>query len=184
MLNEKLMIYDSLVKGVPFFTDDVRNYLIDAGYFEEENLFEIGVQRTRELLSLTEKLQLKWSRSDSPYIIGLLSEIYKLFYNREVVIDEGEILMGTDKVINRKTKQIKLEEFYPESLDLSVFMMATMGRLTEEEIFCVKYLDNPDEIAISHYSNIIWVFAVNRQVLNELWKIKNFGVTVLKADEY
>ncbi len=118
MLNEKLLIYVNYTKDIPFFTEELKQYLINSGYFEESDLFEKAIVRTKELLRLTDRLQIEWIRPDSPYLIGLLSEIYKLFYNCEVVIDEGETLMETGKVINGKTKQIKFEEFYPESLDL------------------------------------------------------------------
>lgn len=184
LLAERLLNYEDMVQHVPFFNEELKNNLLNTGFFEDDELFPTAFARTKELLRLTKALNLEWSRPDSPYIIGLLSEIYKLFYKRIIIIDEGENLMGSDKVINRKTKQIKIDEFYPETLELSVFKAATFGKLTEEEIFCIRFLENPHKIAICSYPNILWVFAANRKISCDFLKTQNSGVTPSNTDEY
>ncbi len=183
MKNEKMLIYDNYTKDISFFTGELKQYLMDAGYFEEPGLVEKGVARTKELLVLTDALHLKWQRADSPYIIGMLAEIYTIFYKRKIVIERGHHLMGSDEVVGRKTKNIDLVQFCDETYNLSVFMLASFGKLTLEEVFCIKYLDNPDELAICSYPNILWSCTANTKIMTDFKRPSNLCISTPKVYE-
>lgn len=88
--------------------DDFLKWLEGNGYFtapaskshhgsEEGALYEHSLQVAYELISLTEKLGLKWQRKNSPQIIGMLHDVCKMddYLIREEVIgatiDGGKI---------------------------------------------------------------------------------------------
>ena len=98
-----------------------RNY--DGG------LYEHSFTVTEELVKLTKCLNLKWSRPESPYIVGLLHDICKTddyswdFSNP----DNSKLEMNENRIMKG------------EHGSKSVKMLEGHINLTEEEIKCIRY---------------------------------------------
>lgn len=136
-------------------------YLDKLGYFTapasvkyhgsyKGGLFDHSIAVTQNLINLTEKMNLEWSRTSSPYAVGLFHDLCKCdlyvrnedrtySYNNEVILTgHGE------------KSVILIQQFY---------------NLTQEEIMCIRwhmgaYEDstvwNNLNDAIKQYPNILW----------------------------
>ncbi len=58
-------------------------------------------------------------------------------------------------------------------------MLASFGKLTLEEVFCIKYLDNPDKIAICSCPNILWSCTANTKIMTDFERSSKLCVTSL-----
>lgn len=132
----------------------------------EGGLFDHSYEVTQVLLDITDRLNLKWTRPESPYIIGMFHDLCKID-NYETIVDEpGEIMMGTGKV---KGREIHFE-YNPNCIlkghgDKSIILLSQFITLTEEEILCIKFhmgayegqdqWDNYDK-AIRKYENVLF----------------------------
>ena len=113
-------------------------YLEEQGYYDAPaskghhgarigGLIEHSFQVAKELRTLTEKLDLKWEREESPEIIGILHDICKMDdYNVEVGPD-GWIITWNKKAL------------YPGHGEKSLIMLQGLIPLTEEEKACIRY---------------------------------------------
>lgn len=89
------------------------------------------------LLYLTDKLQLKWERPESPIIIGLLHDLCKTnFYNVEyknAKNEKGELI---------KVPYYTIKDLNPIGVhgDKSVMLIQKLGfKLTDEELYCIRF---------------------------------------------
>lgn len=113
-------------------------------------LFEHSYAVTEELLDLTEKLHLTWKREESPYIVGMFHDLCKA--------DEYVKNESGDWAFNKDT-------LYRGHGDKSVMRLASVMRLTEEEVACIRYhmgaFTDKEEWgcyakAIAKYPNVLW----------------------------
>lgn len=91
----------------------------------EGGLFEHSYNVTKILIELTSKNDLKWLRSESPYIIGMFHDLCKIDqykYNH----DESRWDYNEDAVINGHGEK-------------SVMLLSRYLSLTMEEILCIRY---------------------------------------------
>lgn len=115
----------------------------------EGGLFDHSLEVVNQLVDLTEKLGLQWSRPESPYIVGMFHDICKM--DKYIRTDEGyeyndEILLDGHGV-------------------KSVIMLQTMMELTDEEIMCIRYHMGAYEtndwkqfgLAIQKYPNVLYM---------------------------
>ena len=108
----------------------------------EGGLMEHSVNVVDNLLLLTEKMNLKWQRPESPIIIGLLHDICKTY--------DYEVTYRNTKVKNEFTGRdewVQVPQYVTNDLlpfgnhgDKSVMMLVNMGlKLTQEEMACIRY---------------------------------------------
>lgn len=111
---------------------------------------------TSEMLNLTERLGLRWSRPESPYIVGMFHDICKTDdYRREI---EGKWVHNTDMIL-------------PGHGEKSVIIAQhILGTLTQEEIMCIRWhMGAFDDIenwkyysaAVKKYSNVLYTHAAD-----------------------
>lgn len=73
----------------PYVTEEFRTWLIKNGFFKAPAsihhhgaytgaLFDHSFAVTKALLSLTERLELKWELERSPYIVGMFHDLCKI----------------------------------------------------------------------------------------------------------
>ncbi len=117
-----------------------------------------SVNVAKSLIELTEKLNLKWERPESPIIIGLLHDLCKLeFYKSEVTHDP-------------RGDRIRFEHNDSPEFDLgghgmlSVVLAQRFIKLTDEEIYCIRFhmgaYEQKDwskfDAAIKRYPNVLY----------------------------
>lgn len=105
---------------------------------------------TKSLLHLTEKLELRWNRKESPIYIGLFHDLCKC---DQYFVEEDKISFNKDTLLSGHG-------------DKSVMMASQILRLTEEEVFCIRYhmgafSDDAEEErrysnAVRTYQNVLW----------------------------
>lgn len=88
-------------------------------------LFDHSLAVTEELVRMTKKLELKWKREESPYIVGMYHDLCKC----EAYIWEEE----------NKAFTYNNDMIIPGHGDKSVIMASAHIRLTEEEIACIRW---------------------------------------------
>ncbi len=147
--NRRIELFDGLMKDK--ISSEFYNWLIKNGFFTqaastkyhgayEGGLFDHSYEVTQVLLDMTQRLNLKWTRPESPYIVGMFHDLCKID-NYQTIIDEpGEIMMGTDNV---KGREIHFE-YNPNCIltghaDKSIMLLSQFINLTEEELLCIRF---------------------------------------------
>lgn len=87
-------------------------------------LFDHSLQVTYELQDLTNRLGLKWSRPESPYIIGMLHDLCKM--DAYIIKEDGSIEWNKDQELDGHGEK-------------SVILAQKYIQLTDEEIMCIRY---------------------------------------------
>ena len=91
----------------------------------EGGLFDHSFITAKTLVELSERLELKWERPESPYIVGMFHDLCKCesyIYDRE-----------TDKYIYNP------DIIIPGHGDKSIIMLQRYVDLTDEEIACIRW---------------------------------------------
>ena len=115
---------------------------------------------------MTDRLNLKWKRPESPYIIGMFHDLCKIDNYLTIVDEPGETMMGTNEV---KGKEVHFEYNSNTVLkghgEKSIMLLSQFITLTEEELFCIRFhmgayegqdqWDNYDK-AIRKYENVLF----------------------------
>lgn len=165
-------MYDTIEKRIEIFKqlmpyvegglpiDDLIEKLTDMGFFTapastkyhgnyEGGLFEHSVNVTEALVELTNAMRLKWSRAESPYIIGMFHDLCKA--------DQYTGVGGS--------WEYRKETLLNGHGDKSIMLLSQFFTLTEEEIMCIRYhmgafVDreewNDYTRAIHRYPNVLW----------------------------
>ena len=132
-------------------SNEFKKWLTDNGFFTqpastkyhgayEGGLFDHSYEVTQVLLDMTNRLDLKWQRPESPYIVGLFHDLCKVDNYITIVDEPGETMMGTG---TQKGKEIHFE-YNPNAIlkghgDKSVMLLSQFITLTEEEILCISF---------------------------------------------
>lgn len=147
--NRRIELFDGLMKDK--ISSEFYDWLIQNKFFTqaastkyhgayEGGLFDHSYEVTQVLLDMTQRLNLKWTRPESPYIVGMFHDLCKID-NYQTIIDEpGEIMMGTDNV---KGREIHFE-YNPNCIltghaDKSIMLLSQFVNLTEEELLCIRF---------------------------------------------
>ncbi len=188
ILNNKIIVVGSKIyfpeglNGVDSFV----NHLSANGYFDvpaglrhhgtrSGDLFEHSLKVAEILDDYTQKLRLVWSRSCSPWIIGLFHDLCKM--DDYVRCDFNDIL------VDPQNANLDGWGFNPRRLltghgDKSVMMLSRFMTLTEEEIMCIRYhmgAYNTDEwkqydLAIRKYPNVLYTHTAD-MLASKVYKI-------------
>ena len=173
--NRRIELFDGLMKEI--ITKDFYNWLIENKFFTqpastkyhgayEGGLFDHSYEVTQVLLDMTDRLNLKWKRPESPYIIGMFHDLCKIDNYLTIVDEPGETMMGTSEV---KGKEVHFEYNSNTVLkghgEKSIMLLSQFITLTEEELFCIRFhmgayeghdqWDNYDK-AIRKYENVLF----------------------------
>lgn len=161
---------------IPLFRNNITSVLIRMGFFSapasiyhhgkyEGALFDHSFAVMQSLLSLTRRLELKWQREESPYLIGMFHDLCKV---------DNYIHQKTLVGVNNNGKKYAEEWEYnnaqilPGHGDKSVIMLQQLLEkppLTEEEILCIRWhmgaFDDKENWnsygrAISKYPNVLY----------------------------
>lgn len=161
--NEKLMsylIYDG------FFTAPASTKYHGA---YEGGLYDHSKTVAARLQWLTTNNNLKWERSESPFIVGMFHDLCKC---DQYVKADGERVKGTDELIYGKG--LYHYEYNPKLLlkghgAKSVMILSQFINLTEEELLCIRYHMGPYETeewnefdsAIRKFPNVFYTHAAD-----------------------
>lgn len=112
-------------------------------------LYEHSSNVTRELLHLTDRLDLEWQRKESPWIIGMFHDLCKI--DAYTVDASGHYERVEDSILKGHGAK-------------SVMLLSRFITLTEEEILCITYhmgayeTDNwkQFDLAIKKYPNVLF----------------------------
>jgi hypothetical protein len=88
-------------------------------------LYDHSLAVMNQLLLFTERLDLRWSRKESPHIVGMFHDLCK----------------AEDYCFNKETKKWEhsLEKIIPGHGDKSVIWLQRFMPLTDEEIACIRW---------------------------------------------
>ena len=124
----------------------------------EGGLFEHSLEVANSLCELTKRLNLTWSRNESPMIVGLLHDLCKVDQYKHPDIDGKPIVAPCNWVRNENT-------LFTGHGEKSVMMTASIIALTEEEAACICYhmgaftdsnLWNNYTRAVNRYPNVLF----------------------------
>ena len=159
--------YFKYIQNVGKFTSSaLDNYLIDNGFFTapaslhhhgayEGALFDHSLEVMRQLVNLTDKLELTWGRERSPYIVGMFHDLCKMDnYKKQKPHDSS----GDEWEYNNAL-------LLPGHGEKSVIMLQQFMLLTEEEMLCIRWhmgaFDDKDNWnsygrSVTKYPNVLY----------------------------
>lgn len=147
--NRRIELFDGLMKEK--ISKEFYDWLIENGFFTqaastkyhgayEGGLFDHSYEVTQVLLDMTQRLNLQWTRPESPYIIGMFHDLCKIDNYITIVDEPGETMMGTNEV---KGKEIHFEYnqdcILKGHADKSIMLLSQFINLTEEEMLCIRF---------------------------------------------
>lgn len=173
--NRRIELFYSLMHS--FIPKNFYEWLTKNGFFTqpastkyhgayEGGLFDHCYEVTQVLLDMTERLDLKWQRPESPYIIGMFHDLCKIDNYVTVTDEAGKEMMGTGEV---KGREIHFE-YNPDCIlqghaEKSIMLLSQHITLTEEELLCIRFhmgayegkeqWDAYDK-AIKKYETVLW----------------------------
>lgn len=160
---ERVEAFINLMSPVyqPVQCENLAKQLEDMGFFDAPastkyhgswagGLYEHSEAVTKNLVYLTEKLDLKWERDKSPYLVGILHDLCKADqYTRNY---DGTWAFAPTRPL-------------PGHGEKSVILAQKIVDLTEEEILCIRWhMGGYDDsknwnicgAAIELYQNVLW----------------------------
>lgn len=126
--------------GIPgWFMEDVTKKIDDLGFFEAPasvshhgnysgGLFDHSFCVTNALVDLTKKLDLKWKRERSPYIVGMFHDLCKCDNYKRM-----------PKGADPEHWEYNNASILPGHGEKSVIMLLPIINLTDEEIACIRW---------------------------------------------
>lgn len=126
---------------------------------EDGGLYAHSVEVTDTLIHLTHDCRLRWSRPESPWIVGLFHDLCKVEeYKRPKV---GETLGGADIESPHDWERCsRQDQIYTGHGEKSVLLLAPWIQLTAEEVACIRWHMGAfdDQENWSGYTNAIHVY--------------------------
>lgn len=123
-------------------------------------LAEHSLAVAKNLLMLTEKLDLKWDNPGSPFVVGLLHDVCKM---DQYKLDDTYMI---DLVTKGYRYSYRNDSVFSHHGEKSICMLASCVTLTPEEIACIRWHMGAYETdtnewkyygnAIAKYPNVLW----------------------------
>lgn len=126
-------------KGIIEYLDSCGYYDAPASKNHHGNwrgaLFEHSFQVAYELQRMTNLLDLKWQREESPMIVGLLHDLCK--------VDQYNLIEDTFRGVPIETVEYNKNQLITGHGDKSCILALQHIDLTNEEIMCIRYHMGP-----------------------------------------
>jgi len=160
----------------PFISNEITNYLSEHGFFTapastkyhgsyEGGLFDHSFEVAQTLWELTKANGLVWERPESPLIVGMFHDLCKM---DAYTVEPGQTIRNGDAELFLDTGTHY--EYNKNTLlkghgDKSVMKLASLMKLTEEEVACIRYhmgaFTDREEWsdytrAVHTYPNVLW----------------------------
>lgn len=165
--NERIELFDELMEDI--IPKNFSEWLKENGFFTQVastkyhgayagGLFDHSYEVTKALVDMTKKMNLKWKRPESPYIVGMFHDLCKI-----------DSYIKTDDRVSKLTK-VDYFDYNPNCIltghaEKSIMLLSQFITLTEEEILCIRFhmgayegkeqWDNYDK-AIKKYETVLF----------------------------
>ncbi len=177
--NKRIELFLNMMNqsGKQLISPEFMNWLTFNGFFTqaastkyhgayEGGLFDHSLAVTEQLVKMTDSLGLKWTRPESPWIVGLFHDLCKCDNYLTVVDEEGVQYFGSDDVKGRQIHFIHNDDCILKGhAEKSIILLSQFMTLTEEEIMCIRFhmgayegqssWDAFDK-AIRKYETVLW----------------------------
>lgn len=153
----------------PYVPQEFREWLIEKGFFKAPAsihhhgaysgaLFDHSFQVMKVLLSFTNRLELKWEKERSPYIVGMFHDLCKVdnyMLNRVRTFEQGEV----------EQWEYNNAALLPGHGDKSVILLQQHINLTDEEMLCIRWhmgaFDDKENWnsygrSVTHFPNVLY----------------------------
>ena len=159
--------------GATRVTQDVKEWLIGKGFFSapytflkssaryEGSLFDHAFNTATAHQVITANSGLRWERPESPLIVGMFAELYRLD-----LYDDADTKAGVTTDTKHFCSRVKDVSPIRGWTDKSIMMLSTQFRLTEEEVYCILFSqgDNaPGDFldAVKKYPNVLFTYTAS-----------------------
>lgn len=149
------------------------NWLMNFGFFDAPastkyhgnyagGLFDHSLCVMEQLVLLTERNNLAWSRPESPYIVGFFHDLCKIDQYRHPVI--GENVLNGDMILDTSSWEYNPDTQLSGHGEKSVMLLSTLTKLNYDEVMCIRYhmgafIDkemNQYSNAVACCPNVLW----------------------------
>lgn len=141
-LKDRMTLFTKIMQPA-HLPDKFVDWLTNEGFFEAPAsihhhgaysgaLFDHSFQVLKVLLSLTERLELKWQREESPYLVGMFHDLCKVdnyALNKMNTFEQGEV----------ERWEYNNATLLPGHGEKSVILLQQHIQLTDEEMLCIRW---------------------------------------------
>lgn len=163
--------------GTTRVTQDVKDWLIGKGFLAaphsfhqlsmryDGSLFDHAFNTATALQVITRNSGMRWERPESPLIVGMFSELYRLDW-----YDDADTCAGVTANTRNFRSRVKNASPIRGWTDKSIMMLSTQFRLTEEEVYCILFShgdsDNDNATgdfmdAVKKYPNVLFTYTAS-----------------------
>ena len=163
--------------GTTRVTQDVKDWLIGKGFLAapysfhqlsmryDGSLFDHAFNTATALQVITRNSGMRWERPESPLIVGMFSELYRLDW-----YDDADTCAGVTANTRNFRSRVKNVSPIRGWTDKSIMMLSTQFRLTEEEVYCILFShedsDNDNATgdfmdAVKKYPNVLFTYTAS-----------------------
>lgn len=163
------------IDGRPLVSVDMLDWLVQEGFFVKpaaikhhgnytDGLFDHSFEVMEDLVEMTQKFGIPWSRPESPYIVGMFHDVCKLDDYRDSNASDVVVMGSGSPVSKNPVWTYNEDKILTGHGDKSVMMLSQFINLTEEEMLCVRFhmgayvtsdWDAFDK-AIRKYQSVLW----------------------------
>ena len=177
-MKQSIDIFSNMMNhsGKSLVSADMLDWLIEKGFFvqaastkyhgcHEGGLFQHSMAVTEQLVKYTDALGLKWTRPESPWIVGMFHDLCKIDNYNMVVDEEGISYFGLDELEGRTVHfEHNNDTILKGHGEKSILLLSQFMTLTEEEILCIRFhmgaYERADwesfDGAIKKYETVLW----------------------------
>lgn len=157
-------------------SDKAKTYLLEKGFFRspastkyhgayEGGLFDHSFAVMNFLVEMSAKNNLKWKRSESPFIVGMFHDLCKIDQYRHPILDTIFLAGKEVTSYDEDTWEYNPDSDIKGHGDKSIILISQFMTLTEEEIMCIRYhmgaFVEKEEWkdytnAVHKYANVLW----------------------------
>lgn len=163
------------IDGRPLVSVDMLDWLVQEGFFVKPaaikhhgnytgGLFDHSLEVMEDLVEMTQKFGIPWSRPESPYIVGMFHDVCKLDDYCDSNASDVVVMGSGSPVSKNPVWTYNEDKILTGHGDKSVMMLSQFINLTEEEMLCIRFhmgayvtsdWDAFDK-AIRKYQSVLW----------------------------
>lgn len=163
------------IDGRPLVSVNMLDWLVQEGFFVKPaaikhhgnytgGLFDHSLEVMEDLVEMTQKFGIPWSRPESPYIVGMFHDVCKLDDYCDSNASDVVVMGSGSPVSKNPVWTYNEDKILTGHGDKSVMMLSQFINLTEEEMLCIRFhmgayvtsdWDAFDK-AIRKYQSVLW----------------------------
>lgn len=147
---QRMNLFSKIAPSIITENQPLMDFLTNNGFFEapastkyhgnfEGGLFHHSYNVFLSLQGLTENLNLKWSRPESPFIVGMFHDLCKIDMYKEVEDEPGKVMFGEDEAKGRVVHYEHADPILKGHAIKSIMLLSQFMTLNPDELYAIRF---------------------------------------------